>query len=69
MEHFTLIGYPTLAFETVWRGKYAGIDCVKGVSLDRRRQTLARVADVRVAYPHEFYSHVALFLQNRCVAA
>lgn len=65
MEYFTLIGRPTLVFEVAARGNYAGIDCVKGVTLDRKRQTLARVVDTCVAYPHEFYSHVALFLQNK----
>lgn len=48
MKQFTLIGYPTLIFNVVWRGEYAGIDCVKGVTLDGKRQTLARVADVEL---------------------
>ena len=46
MNHFTLIGYPTLVFKITWRGNYFDIDCVKGVTLDGKRKTFARVADV-----------------------
>ena len=50
MARFTLIGYPTLIFTTVWRGSYFDIDCVKGITLDGKRQTFARVADVEENY-------------------
>ena len=48
MTHFTLIGYPTLIFKVVREfTMLAGtVPCVKGVTLDGKRQTVARVADV-----------------------
>ena len=44
---FTLIGYPTLIFKVVKRYQAAGfIPSVVGHTLDGKRQTVARVADV-----------------------
>lgn len=49
MKQFTLIGYPTLIFNVAKRYDYFGIDTVKGVSIDGKKQTVARVADVVAA--------------------
>jgi hypothetical protein len=47
MSHFTLIGYPTLIFRVVRFYDAAGfIPSVVGVTLDGKRQTVARIADV-----------------------
>jgi hypothetical protein len=45
-QTFTLIGNPKLVFRLVWRGSIAGIDCVRGVALNGKFQTLKRAADV-----------------------
>lgn len=46
METFTLIGRVGPVFRVVRRWSYFGIPCVKGVTLDGRYQTTARVVDV-----------------------
>jgi len=46
MQTFTLISRPSLPFRLVRRFDYFGIACVYGVTLDGKRQTTARVADV-----------------------
>jgi hypothetical protein len=35
-----------MIFRVVWRGNIAGIDCVRGVALNGKFQTLTRVAEV-----------------------
>ena len=45
-QSFTLIGRPKLVFRLVWRGSIGGIDCVRGVALNGKFQTLRRAADV-----------------------
>jgi hypothetical protein len=46
-QTFTLTGCPKLVFRlVVWRGSIGGIDCVRGVALNGKFQTLRRVADV-----------------------
>jgi hypothetical protein len=45
-QSFTLVGCPKLVFRVVWRGSIAGIDCIRGVALNGKFQTLRRVADV-----------------------
>jgi hypothetical protein len=45
-QTFTLIGRPKLVFRLVWRGNIGGIDCVRGVALNGKFQTLKRVTDV-----------------------
>jgi hypothetical protein len=45
-QTFTLIGSPKLVFHLVWRGSIAGGDCVRGVALNGKFQTLRRAADV-----------------------
>jgi hypothetical protein len=45
-ESFILIGCPKLVFRVVWRGSIGGIDCIRGVTLNGKFQTLRRVADV-----------------------
>ena len=42
----TLIGRPKLVFRLVWLGNIAGIDCVRGVALNGKFQTLKRAAEV-----------------------
>jgi hypothetical protein len=37
---------PETRVPLVWRGSIAGIDCVRGVALNGKFQTLKRVADV-----------------------
>ena len=44
-QTFTLIGRPKLVFRVVWRGSIAGLDCVRGVSLNGKFQTLTRLAE------------------------
>ena len=44
-QTFILIGSPKLVFRLVWRGSIAGIDCVRGVALNGKFQTLKRVAE------------------------
>jgi len=48
MTHFTLIGRPTMIFKVVREFNMLGgtLPCVKGVTLDGKRQTVARVVDV-----------------------
>jgi hypothetical protein len=45
-QTFTHIGSPKLMFRLVWRGSIAGIDCVRGVALNGKFQTLRRATDV-----------------------
>ena len=45
-QTFTLVGSPKLVFRLVWRGSIGGIDCVRGVALNGKFQTLRRAADV-----------------------
>ena len=45
-QAFTHIGNPKLVFRLVWRGSVAGIDCVRGVALNGKFQTLRRATDV-----------------------
>jgi hypothetical protein len=45
-QTFTLIGSPKLMFRLVWRGSIAGIDCVRGVALNGKFQTMRRATDV-----------------------
>jgi hypothetical protein len=45
-QTFTLVGSPKLVFRLVWRGSIAGIDCVRGVALNGKFQTLRRATDV-----------------------
>ncbi len=44
--NFALISRPSLPFRVVRRFDYFGVACVKGVTLDGKRQTVARVVDV-----------------------
>jgi hypothetical protein len=47
MNYFTLIGYPTLVFRIERRFiNVVGSMCVHGITLDGKRQTVARVLDV-----------------------
>ena len=45
-QTFTLISNPKLVFRLVWRGSIGGIDCVRGVALNGKFQTLRRATDV-----------------------
>jgi hypothetical protein len=45
-QTFTLIGRPKLVFRLVWRGSIGGIDCVRGVALNGKFQTLRRITEV-----------------------
>ena len=45
-QTFILIGNPKLVFRLVWCGSIAGIDCVRGVALNGKFQTMKRAADV-----------------------
>ena len=45
-QTFAHIGRPKLVFRLVWRGSIAGIDCVHGVALNGKFQTMKRAADV-----------------------
>jgi hypothetical protein len=45
-QTFTLIDRPKLVFRIVWRGSINGIDCVRGVTLNGKFQTLSRFAEV-----------------------
>ena len=44
-QTFPLIGNPKLVFRLVWRGSIAGIDCVRGVALNGKFQTMRRATD------------------------
>jgi hypothetical protein len=48
-QTFTLTGRPKLVFRLVWRGSINGIDCVRGVALNGKLQTLRRGASYRRA--------------------
>ena len=45
-QTFTLVGCPKLVFRLVWRGSIAGIDCIRGVALNGKFQTMRRATDV-----------------------
>jgi hypothetical protein len=45
-QTFTLIGRPKLVFRLVWCGTIAGVDCVRGVTLNGKSQTLTRLCEV-----------------------
>jgi hypothetical protein len=45
-QTFILVGCPKLVFRLVWRGSIAGIDCIRGVALNGKFQTMRRAADV-----------------------
>jgi hypothetical protein len=45
-QTFTLIGRPKLVFRIVWRGSIKGIDCVRGVALNGKFQTMTRLTEV-----------------------
>jgi hypothetical protein len=44
-QTFTLIGRPKVVFRLVWRGSIAGIDCIRGVALNGKFQTLKRATE------------------------
>jgi hypothetical protein len=45
-QTFTRIGRPKLVFRIVWRGSIKGVDCIRGVALNGKFQTLTRLAEV-----------------------
>jgi hypothetical protein len=45
-QTFTRTGRPKLVFRIVWLGSISGVDCVRGVTLDGKFQTLTRLAEV-----------------------
>ena len=45
-QTFTFIGNPRLVFRLVWRGSIGGIDCIRGVALNGKFQTMRRATDV-----------------------
>jgi hypothetical protein len=45
-QTFTRTGRPKLVFRVVWRGNINGVDCVRGVALNGKFQTLTRLAEV-----------------------
>jgi hypothetical protein len=45
-QTFTRTGRPKLVFRIVWRGSLNGIDCIRGVTLDGKFQTLTRLTEV-----------------------
>jgi hypothetical protein len=45
-QTFTLTGRPKVVFRIVWRGSIKGVDCVRGVALNGKFQTLTRLAEV-----------------------
>jgi hypothetical protein len=45
-QTFTFIGNPKLVFRLVWRGSIGGVDCIRGVALNGKFQTMRRAADV-----------------------
>jgi hypothetical protein len=45
-QTFIRTGRTKLVFRIVWRGNINGIDCVRGVTLDGKFQTLTRLAEV-----------------------
>jgi hypothetical protein len=45
-QTFTLTGRPKVVFRIVWRGSINGVDCVQGVALNGKFQTLTRLTEV-----------------------
>jgi hypothetical protein len=45
-QTFTLTGRPKVVFRLVWRGTIGGVDCVRGVTLNGKFQTLTRLSEV-----------------------
>jgi hypothetical protein len=45
-QTFTRTGRPKLVFRVIWRGSVNGINCVRGVALNGKFQTLTRLAEV-----------------------
>ena len=45
-QSFTLIGRPKVVFRLVWRGSIKDVDCVRGVALNGKFQTLTRLTEV-----------------------
>jgi hypothetical protein len=45
-QTFTLTGRPKVVFRIVWRGSINGVDCVQGVTLNGKFQTLTRLTEV-----------------------
>ena len=45
-QTFTLTGRPKVVFRLGWRGSIKGVDCVRGVALNGKFQTLTRLAEV-----------------------
>jgi len=43
---FTLTGRPKLVFCLIWRGSIGGVDCIRGVTLNGKFQTLTRLTEV-----------------------
>ena len=43
---FTLTGRPKLVFRLIWRGSIGGVDCIRGVTLNGKFQTLTRLTEV-----------------------
>jgi hypothetical protein len=43
-QTFTRTGRPKPVFRPVWRGSVNGVDCVRGVTLDGKFQTLTSLA-------------------------
>ena len=45
-QTFTLTGRPKVLFRIVWRGSIKGVDCVRGVTLNGKYQTMTRLSEV-----------------------
>jgi hypothetical protein len=45
-QTFILTGRPKIVFRLVWRGSINGVDCVRGVTLNGKFQTLTRLSEV-----------------------
>jgi hypothetical protein len=45
-QTFTRTGRPKLVFRIVWRGSIKGVDCVCGVKLNGKFQTVTRLSEV-----------------------
>jgi hypothetical protein len=50
-QTFTLTGRPKLVFRLGWRGSIGGVDCVRGVTLNGKYQTLTRLSEVVFDHP------------------
>ena len=50
-QTFTLTGRPKVVFRIVWRGSINGVDCVQGVTLNGKFQTLTRLTEVVFDHP------------------